>query len=284
MTNPTLATPRRNFLTASAAAAVAMALPPSSAVAAPAARKLKLGVASYSLRKFPLERAIEACRQLDVHHVTLKDFHLPLDASGEVIDATVAKLKAAGIEIMGGGNITMKKDDPKLRAYFEYARRAGFPVIVASPDPEALDAVEGLAKEFDIKVAIHNHGPEDKLYPAPQDAYQLIKKRDARLGLCVDVGHTVRAGVEPQAAIRACRDRVYDVHLKDLRVKTERDSQVRVGRGALDIPAILRALLEIGFTGHAALEYEIDAEDPVQGMAESLGYLRGVADTLPALG
>ena len=130
-----------------------------------------------------------------------------------------------------------------------------------------LDQVEGLAKEFDIKVAIHNHGPEDKLYPAPGDAYKLIQKRDKRMGLCIDVGHTVRCGVEPHVAVKECRGRLFDLHLKDLKSKTDKDSQVRVGRGALDVPAIFRALLAIPFAGHVALEYEVDAEDPRAGPA-----------------
>lgn len=271
---------RRLFLSAGAGAAAAAALRPRPAWASPREPRLKLGVASYSMRKLSLDQALDACRRLDVHFITLKDMHLPLDAAPEQIDAAVAKLKAAGVTLAGVGVIYMKNDAKLVRRNFEYARRAGAPVIVAGPDPDALDLVEGLAKEFDIKVAVHNHGPEDKLYPAPQDAYKLIRGRDARIGLCIDVGHTVRCGVEPQAAIRECRDRLFDLHLKDLRVKTERDSQVRVGRGAIDIPAILRALVEIQFTGHAALEYEIDADDPVPGMTESLGYLRGVADTL----
>ena len=249
-------------------------------LAAPRARRLRLGVASYSLRKLSLDQALSACQALDVHDITLKDMHLPLASAPAEIDAAVAKARAAGVALAGVGVIYMKKDEKQVRANFEYARRAGAPVIVAGPDPDALDLVEGLAREFDLKVAIHNHGPEDKLYPAPQDAYRLIRNRDARLGLCVDVGHTVRCGVEPQAAIRECRDRVFDVHLKELRVKTDRDSQVRVGRGALDVPAILAALVEIDFSGHAALEYEIDADDPVPGMTESLGYLRGALDAL----
>jgi sugar phosphate isomerase/epimerase len=272
---------RRRFLTVGAASGLAAALPRAvGALPAGAERRLKLGVASYSLRKFPLDRVLEIAKELDVRHLTFKDMHLPRTVPLAETAATRKKIEAAGITIMGGGVITMKNEPAQVRKDFEYARAAGFPLIVASPEPAALDLVEGLVREFDLRVAIHNHGPEDKDYPAPQDAYQLIRDRDRRLGLCIDIGHTVRAGVDPVAAVRECRDRVYDLHLKDLRVKTERDSQVPVGRGVLDIPGLLRALLEIGFTGHAALEYEIDEDAPVPGMRESLGYLRGILDTL----
>ena len=271
---------RRGFIAAAAGALAATALPPLPARASRGERRLKLGVASYSLRKFPLERALEICRELDARYITLKDMHLPRTASPAEIAAARKQIEAAGVTVLGGGVIYMKNDPAQVRKDFEYARLAGFPVIVAAPDPDALDLVEGLAKEFDQRIAIHNHGPEDKSYPAPQDAYALIRNRDARLGLCIDVGHTVRAGKDPAGAVRECRDRVYDMHLKDLRVTTDKDSQVAVGRGALDIPGILRALLEIGFSGHAALEYEIEADAPVAGMRESLGYMRGVLDGL----
>jgi sugar phosphate isomerase/epimerase len=272
---------RRDFLALAAATAAATAATGlGTAAAASRERRLKLGIASYSLRKFPLERVLEVCRHLDVRYLTLKDMHLPLTDTPAQIQQALREIEAAGITLMGGGVIYMKNDPAAARKAFEYARLARFPLIVGAPDPDALDLVEGLAREFDMRVAVHNHGPEDKSYPAPQDAYALIKGRDARIGLCIDVGHTMRAGVEPVAAVRECRDRVFDLHLKDLAVKTDKDSQVPVGRGVLDVPGLFRALLEIGFSGHAALEYEIEPDDPVAGMRESLAYMRGVLDGL----
>jgi sugar phosphate isomerase/epimerase len=177
---------------------------------------------------------------------------------------------------MGGGTITMPNDPAQIRRDFEYARDAGMPMIYASPDPAALDGIERLAVEFDIRLAIHNHGPEDKWYPAPADAYQAIASRDRRLGLCVDVGHTLRAGADPVDAILKHRDRVYDLHVKDLTSATDRESQVEVGRGLMDVPRLMRALLEIGYQGQVGLEYEIKPDDPLPGMIESIAYMRGV--------
>jgi sugar phosphate isomerase/epimerase len=237
---------------------------------------LKLGVASYSLREFPLDRALEMCRALEVSYINLKDVHLPRTDPPEATRAACDRIRAAGLTILGGGTITMKKDPAQLRKDFEYARTAGFPLIVAAPEPDALDLVEGLAREFDIKVAIHNHGPEDKFFPAPQDAYRAIRSRDARLGLCLDVGHALRAGADPVQAARDLRDRLYDIHMKDLRDKASRDSQTEVGKGVLDVPGLFAALREIRFAGHVGLEYEINAKDPLGGMKESFAYMRGV--------
>ena len=249
-------------------------------VAAAAARigdpRLTIGVASYSLRKFTLDQALDMAKTLGVTHMTFKDVHLPRTDPPETTRALRAKIEAAGITIMGGGTITLPNDPVQIRKDFEYAKAAGFPLIFISPDPASLDAVEQMAKEFDIKAAIHNHGPEDKHWPRPEDAYAAISSRDKHLGLCIDIGHTTRTGTDPVQACRQFRDRLYDLHVKDLAVKTDKDSQVEVGRGVLDFPALFRTLIDIGYQGQVGLEYEIHENDPLAGMIESIAYMRGV--------
>ena len=269
---------RRAFLT-SATAALSLPLVGRSAHAARAAADrspLKIGVASYSMRKFTLDQTLAMARQLNVRYMTFKDVHIPRTDSPDALRATRAKIEAAGITIMGGGTITMENDPARIRKDFEYAKAAGFPLIFASPDPAALDTVEGLVKEFDIKLAIHNHGPEDKWYPRPDDAYNAIKGRDPRMGLCVDIGHTSRTGTDFVKAITAYKDRVLDMHVKDLSDPMNRDSQVEVGRGVFDFPRLFKTLLEIGYAGQVGLEYEIKEDDPLPGMIESIAYMRGV--------
>jgi len=274
---------RRAFLT-STTAALALPLITTDARAAsppPAdAPPLKIGVASYSLRKFTLDQALAMARQLNVRYMTFKDVHIPRTDSPEALRATRAKIEAAGITIMGGGTITMENDPAQIRKDFEYAKAAGFPLIFASPDPAALDAVERLVKEFDIKLAIHNHGPEDKWYPRPEDAYNAIKSRDSRMGLCVDIGHTSRTGTDFVKAIATYKDRVLDMHVKDLSDPMNRDSQVEVGRGVFDFPRLFKTLLEIGYAGQVGLEYEIHEDNPLPGMIESIAYMRGVLAAL----
>ena len=269
---------RRAFMGTAAAVAASTGLRPSIVTAAPtpAEHKLKLGLASYSTRKFTLDQTLEMAKTLGVTSMTFKDVHIPRTDTPEATRALRAKIVAAGITIMGGGTITLPNDAAEIRKNFEYAKAAGFPLIFTSPDPAALDTIEKMAKEYDIKVAIHNHGPEDKWWPRPQDAYAAVKSRDSRLGLCIDAGHTLRTGTDPVAACRECKDRLYDMHVKDLAVKTDRDSQVAVGRGLIDFPALFRALLEIGYQGQVGLEYEIHEDDPLPGMIESLAYERGV--------
>jgi sugar phosphate isomerase/epimerase len=270
---------RRTFLGAAMAAAAVPAFhsrPRARVARAAAGRTLKIGIASYSMRKFTLDQALDMARTVGVKHMTFKDVHIPRTDPPEAIVAARRKIEAAGITIMGGGTITMKNEPDQIRKDFEYAKLAGFPLIYASPDPAALDLVEQLVRQHDIKLAIHNHGPEDKWYPAPIDAYNAVKGRDRRMGLCVDIGHTSRTGTDFIQAILDLKDRVYDLHVKDLSDPKVSDSQVEVGRGVFDFPRLFGALLQIGYDGQVGLEYEIKEDDPLPGMIESVAYMRGV--------
>jgi sugar phosphate isomerase/epimerase len=240
---------------------------------------LTLGVASYTFRKFTRAQALAFTRRLGIHQICFKSFHLPLDSSPKECAAAAAEAKAAGITLWGGGVITLKTPG-QVRQAFQYARAAGMRCIVGVPYPEVMDLVEQHIKTFDIAVAIHNHGPGDHLYPLPTDAYRRIQGRDPRLGLCVDIGHTVRAGGDLREQLRHCRDRLLDLHVKDVNEAGPRGHAVEVGRGVIDIPAFLRTLREIGYQHLLSFEYEPHPDDPLPGLAESVGYVRGVLATL----
>jgi sugar phosphate isomerase/epimerase len=167
------------------------------------------------------------------------------------------------------------RSEEQVHQAFDYAKAAGMRVIIGVPRPEFLPLVNRKVKEYDIKVAIHNHGPTDKVYPVPGSAYEKIKDLDERIGLCNDIGHTMRAGVDPSESIRKYADRLHDIHLKDVSMATAKGHAVEAGRGVIDLPQVLRTLLDIGYEGIASFEYEKDANDPMPGLAESVGYVRG---------
>jgi sugar phosphate isomerase/epimerase len=272
--NPHLA--RRQFIKAGATlGALALA---GRAFAQPADpfRGLKFGVASYSFRRFTLEQALAMTRELGLRYISLKDFHLPMNSTREQRQAVSRQVAQAGLTLLGGGVIYLGVDETEIRHAFEYARDASMPTMVCSPAPAAMDLMEKYARQYDIRVALHNHGPGDRNYPLPLDAFRLVENRDARLGVCVDVGHTIRAGGDPVAAIRRCAPRLYDLHLKDVSLAEPRGQNVVVGQGVISIPQVLSALLEIKFAGHVGLEFEATPDDPLPGMKQSVEYVRQV--------
>lgn len=238
---------------------------------------IKLGVASYSLRKFSLDEAIEMTQALDASYINIKSFHLRHEDSPATLKAGRKKIEAAGLQIVGGGTITMHEDtDEAVGANFEYAKLCGMPLMVIAPKPEVLPRIEKFVKQYDIMVAVHNHGPEDKYFPGPSDVLKVIDGMDPRVGCCVDVGHTARTGVDVVQAIADTGSRVLDMHMKDLADMSDRDSQVAVGEGKMPVASIFKQLMAMNYQGYVNLEYEIYADNPLPGMKQSFAYMRGV--------
>jgi sugar phosphate isomerase/epimerase len=238
---------------------------------------VKLGVASYSLRNFPRAKAIEMTKALGTPYINLKSVHLPYESSPAEIAAARSEVEAGGLHIVGGGLITFETDtDDGVRKYFDYAKAAGMPVMVSTCKQTVLPRVEKFAKQYDIKIAIHNHGPEDPDFPSPYDVLKAVKGMDPRMGLCIDVGHTVRTGTDVVRAVADAGARLHDMHIKDLRDLKAKESQCIAGEGVIPIPAIFRRLIAMRYPGYVNLEYEIDADDPLPGMKQSFAYMRGV--------
>ena len=266
---------RRSFLNAGAALVAASgsvlraALPEDSF-------PFRLGVASYSFRKFPRDKAIEMTIALNVRYINIKSFHLPLDSTSDQIRAARAEFEAAGLTIDGGGNISFdKEDDADIRSKFEYAKLANMPTIVCAPTHRTLPMLEKFVREYGIRIAIHNHGPEDKQFPTPQSVLAAVKDMDPRMGLCMDVGHTLRAGADPVASAAEAGARLLDMHIKDLR-KAALGQDCPVGEGVMPVVAIFQQLRKMRYAGGVMLEYEADENNPLPGMQKSFAYMRGV--------
>jgi sugar phosphate isomerase/epimerase len=272
---------RRGFLKLGGIAAAAGLVPDVAFGQAPAttAAPFRLGIASYTFRSFERAKVIEYLKQLRITTLNCKDVkdHLPSTSPADE-QAAIDAYKAAGITLTGCGTIYFSKDeDADIRAKFEYAKLAGIKVIIAG-DPEAkvLPRIEKFIKEYDIKVAIHNHGPEDKLWASPLDVLKFLKGMDPRIGCCIDVGHTMRAGTNVVEAIKAVGPRLFDMHVKDLAQEKVRESQVAVGEGIMPFKAIFQQLIAMKYTGNVDLEYEINGDNPMPGVIESIAYMRGM--------
>ncbi|HMG86866.1 MAG TPA: sugar phosphate isomerase/epimerase [Terracidiphilus sp.] len=275
---------RRNFVRSSALLAAASTLPVARNAfgqlteASGKPSPIKLGLASYTFRNFPRAQMITWMKQLNITSLNPKDAkdHLPMDPTAEA--QALSDYEANGIHLHAAGAIYFQKDDDDdIRAKFEYCKRAGVKVIVAGdPAPATLPRVEKFVKEYDIKIAIHNHGPEDKIFPSPHDVLKFVKNMDPRMGCCIDVGHCVRAGTDVIEAIKAAGPRLFNMHMKDLTSFTAKESQVAVGEGKMPIRQIFEALTEINYPGWVDLEYEVHGDDPMPGVTESFAYMRGV--------
>ncbi|MEW5974220.1 MAG: sugar phosphate isomerase/epimerase [Acidobacteriota bacterium] len=244
---------------------------------------LRLGVASYSLRKFSRTQAIEMIKSLRILYVNIKEFHLRYASTPEELRSGRQEFESAGLQIVGGGTIALREDsDDDIRRYFEYAKTSGMPLMVIAPTRQTLPRIERFVKEYNIQVAVHNHGPEDEHFPAPQDALREIRSMDPRVGLCIDVGHTARAGADVVKSIAEAGRRLLDMHIKDLRSFSDRDSQCVVGQGIMPVAEIFKQLIKMKYEGCVNLEYEIDADSPLPGMQQSFAYMRGVLKGLAA--
>jgi sugar phosphate isomerase/epimerase len=253
-----------------------LALQPSPATGGPS--PIQLGLASYTFRNFTRAQMIGFMKQLNITELNVKDTkdHLPMDPAEE--SKALADYTAAGIKLHAAGAIYFtKEDDADIRSKFEYCKRAGISVIVAGdPAPDALPHVEKFVKEYDIRIAIHNHGPEDKLWHSPLDILKAVKNMDPRIGCCIDVGHTVRAGTDVVQAIHEVGPRLFNVHMKDLTNFQSKESQVAVGDGIMPVRGIFEALIKTKYQGFVDLEYEVHADDPMPGVIASFSYMRGV--------
>ncbi|MEP6748378.1 MAG: sugar phosphate isomerase/epimerase family protein [Bacteroidota bacterium] len=242
------------------------------------ANALQIGFAGYTFAKFDVEKSIAIMKRVNVLNLSLKDFHLPLNSTPEKIQEVKAQFAAGGITLYAVGVIYMKTKEVVDEA-FEYAKKVGVSLIIGVPSPELIDYTEEKVKSTNIRIAIHNHGPDD-LYPGPKDIYDRIKNRDERVGLCIDIGHAERAGQDPAKAVLEYNKRVFDLHIKDVSAAVKEGKAMEIGRGIIDFPALVRALNKIKYKGFCSMEFEKDMTDPLPGIAESEGYFRGVIKTV----
>lgn len=274
---------RREFLKKAGAFTALGSLPLSDALTSGLPWKAEvafdLGMASYTFRKFKLDQALEWTGQLGLKKITLKDMHLPMNITAEEMAVVHNKMKEAGIELSSCGVVYMKTEE-EVRKGFAYAKLAGIKMMVGVPEQSLLGLAEQKVKETDISLAIHNHGPTDQRFPSPESAYSLIKNMDKRMGLCIDVGHTQRLGLDPADQVKKYFDRLLDVHIKDVSSADAKGSTVEIGKGVIDTIKLLKTLIDLKYNKTLHLEYEKDQDNPMPGVIYSIGYLRGALGSL----
>lgn len=272
---------RRSFFALSGMAA-GLSMTPFAAGVASAAEKsasgklrFDLGLASYSLRNFDPDTVLKWMKRADLKYLSVKDMHLPLKSTDDECRAFAKKFSDEGITVYSCGVIYMK-DESEVENAFRYAKALGAVSIVGVPEHALLGAVEKKVKETGIAMAIHNHGPGDKRFPTAASVWEKVKEMDPKMGIALDIGHSVRIGEDPIAAVKMYASRIFDFHVKDMNKAAPEGSGVICGRGVIDLPGLVAALIEVGYDKIAPFEYEIDADDPLPGLMASVGYMRGL--------
>ncbi len=237
--------------------------------------KFKIGMAGFTFLKFDIDKALETLQRTDVHYLCIKDFHLPLTSTEEQIAAFKAKLASKGVTGYAVGPIYMKSE-AEIDKAFEYAKKVGVKLIIGVPNYELLLYVDKKVKEYGFNYAIHLHGPDIKTYPDAEDVWNHVKDLDPRIGMCLDIGHDTRNGKDPVADLKKYQSRVFDIHIKDVTGTTKLGYSLEVGRGVINFPAFVKMLRKVGYSGVCSLEHEINMDNPFMGIAESIGYFRGV--------
>ena len=211
--------------------------------------KFKVGMAGYTFVNFDLDKTLQTLEKCDVHYLCIKDFHLPFNSTDQQIADFHEKLKSKGVTGYAVGPIYMKTEQ-EIDNAFEYAKRVGVKLIVGVPNYDLLPYLD-----------------------------KKVKDLDPRIGMCLDIGHDRRNGKDPVADLEKYISRVFDIHLKDVTGASKAGYSVEVGRGILDIPGFVRMLRKTGYDGVVSLEHERNMKDPFIGIAESIGYFRGVVAT-----
>ncbi len=242
-----------------------------------------LGIQSYCFRTYKtLDELIGALKAVGLDYVELWPGHQDPAADEAVLRETLRTLQANGITMNAFGQVVFKDDEPAARAALGFCRMAGVKAITANvvDDPKAIALAERLAEEYDVDLAIHNHGRKHR-WGRTDQLDELFARTSRRFGLCLDAAWMIDAGDDPVAAVDHYADRLMGVHLKDFTFDADgKPVDVIVGEGNLDLPAFLGRLKAIGFEGYMSLEYEGQADAPLPNVITCLEAIRAAMANL----
>jgi len=257
--------------------------------------KFHLGMAGFTFKEYKTLDMLKALERLDIHYLCVKNFHLPFEATDAEIKDFKRQCADHGVTPYGIGPVNSGTLDDVKKA-FDFAKKLGVDIVVGVPfkrgatkkwadqeqDRDLCEKISPLCDAYDIRFAIHNHGPDaPKCFPTGDASCEFVKDLSPRMGMCLDIGHNYRSGKDPAACIRKYADRLIDFHLKDIQPHTtdiKADAKI-LGRGVLDLPGIVKALIDVGYAGSCSIEYETNYKDNFADLSECAGYFRGIVAT-----
>lgn len=268
---------RRRFILASAAAAGATWFDVPRLLADTREQSMEkyggfpMGIQSYSLRGFGVEGALEKTHELELHWIEFFRAHYPPTLNEDKLKEMNDRLEKLDISISCHGVQGFDANHEQNELFFKFAKAAKIRNISADPTPDSFESLDKLVKQYDIRIAIHNHGPGAR-YDKPADGLKAVEKWDKRIGFCADLGHYIRSGVDPVKVIHELGERLYGIHLKDFAEMQANTKGVILGKGHLDVAGVFKALKAVKFPadGALSLEYEENPKDPIAEIRQCL--------------
>lgn len=273
---------RRRFLGTAVAATTSFAFARNSFAAAEKPR-FSIGIQSYSLRGFPVDEAIRHASELGCAHMEFYPGHFSHESTPAEIEAMKQTMAKANMKMIGHGVHRFTADDAANRRLFEFAKAAGLRCLSADPEPDSFESLNKLVKEYDVRIAIHNHGPNHR-YNKALDVVGACEPYDQRIGACADLGHYIRSGEDAVQVIRLLGNRLYGIHLKDFAEMKDKTHGVILGKGHLDVEGVFAALAAVNFPadGCLSLEYEENEKDPIEEIRQCLAIAQEAAAKVPS--
>ncbi len=277
---------RREFLQAGVAAAAGVWLAGSlSAADKDPYGGFKMGLQSYSLRGFDVQGALAHTKTLGLKYWEGFPGHVPISVVPKQIAEKKQLLADGGVTMLAYGVLEFDTNETKAREYFEFAKGIGMQALSANPkkDKATFDLLDKLVAEYDVAIAIHNHGPGAR-YDKIEDVLAVVKDRHPKIGACVDTGHYLRSDVDPVEAIERFGARTFGVHLKDVKTVEKDGKREKIfkilGEGDLNVLGCLQALKKLKYDYLVALEYEENEKNPVSDLAVCLQNVRAAVAKL----
>ena len=241
----------------------------------------QLGVQSYCFREFKTNQEVIAqVKKCGLSKIELCGVHVDF-ADEKGFDDVIDLYKANGVGIVSIGVQGMQGDKEAEEKFFRFAARAGARFMSVNfaieGTPGSFRVAEKLAEQYDVRLAIHNHGGRHWLGCANTLGY-VFSQTSERIGLCLDTAWAMDSGENPVEMVKQFGKRLYGLHFKDFVFdRARRPEDVVLGEGNLDLAALRDALKEIDFSGYAVLEYEADADNPVPALTQCVAAVRRYA-------
>jgi sugar phosphate isomerase/epimerase len=241
-----------------------------------------VAVQSYTFRNFDLDKAVAKTAECGVKNVEFFNKHVPVNSTPDQIKAVLRLCADHGVKPVAFGVEPFSKNQDENKKRFELGAALGVKCLTADPTPDSFDSLDKLCDQYKIAIGIHPHGPQGKgarhRWWSAEVILAAVKDHHPLIGTCLDTGHLIRMAqlgekLDPAQQVRVMGKRNFGMHLKDHDNKRKTDVLYGQDGGVLDVPAVLKALREVKFTGYVAIEYEAKPEEPTADVKQLVKIL-----------